>query len=191
MSKRSILGCNVLPQAPAATGAYLCIPNRCMILIPINSTFCTASVCYKYQIIFSKCDLAFSTVFYIFNSFGSLLFAFNVKTDIGNAGAKLDLYTCCFQILLHWKDQGFVLIVPGKFQSREIWQSANMVDKTLEITLHFQSTVPVFKSKHGAPVQPEIRTKYFIIKEIFNGLVIQVLIPCKEQLHDLHTAFLA
>ena len=54
MSKGSILGCNVLPQAPAATGAYLCITNRCMILITINSTFCTASVCYKYQIIFSN-----------------------------------------------------------------------------------------------------------------------------------------
>ena len=66
-----------------------------------------------------------------------------------------------------------------------------MMDKTLEITLHLQGTVPVFKSKHSAPVQPEIRAKYFIIKEIFNRLVIQILISCKEQLHDLHTALLA
>ena len=66
-----------------------------------------------------------------------------------------------------------------------------MMNKSLNIQLHLQSTVPVFKGKHGSPVKPEIRGKYLIIKEILYFLIIQILIFGKEQLHDLHAALLA
>ena len=66
-----------------------------------------------------------------------------------------------------------------------------MMDKTLEVKFHFKCTVPVFKSKHGAPVQPEGGIKHLIVKYIFNSLIVEILIFGHEQLHDFHTAFLA
>ena len=66
-----------------------------------------------------------------------------------------------------------------------------MVNESLKIELHFQCAVPVFKGEHGAPVQPESGMKYFIVKNIFDFFVIEILVLCHKQLHDLHTAFLA
>ena len=63
--------------------------------------------------------------------------------------------------------------------------------KSLEVQLHLQCAVPVLESKHGAPVQPEGGVEYLVIEYIFDGLVVQVLILCQEQLHDLHAALLA
>ena len=64
------------------------------------------------------------------------------------------------------------------------------MEETLEIQLHFQCTVPVLKGKHGSPVQPECGIKHLIIKYIFNGLVVQVLISGHKELDNLHTRFL-
>ena len=66
-----------------------------------------------------------------------------------------------------------------------------MMDKSLDIKLHFECTVPVFKCEHGTPVKPEIRIKYFFIEEIFNLFIVQIFILCEEQLHNLHAALLA
>ena len=66
-----------------------------------------------------------------------------------------------------------------------------MMDKSLKIQFHFQGTVPVLKCKHGSPVKPECGIKYFLIENIFNLLIIKIFILCHEELHDLHTAFLA
>ena len=65
-----------------------------------------------------------------------------------------------------------------------------MMNKSLEIKFHFQRTMPVFKRKHGSPVQPEGRIKYFLIKHILYGLIIKILILCHKELHDLHAALL-
>ena len=51
--------------------------------------------------------------------------------------------------------------------------------------------MPGLKGEHGAPVQPEGGTEYFVIEDIFDLLVVEVLIPGEEQLHDLHAALLA
>ena len=66
-----------------------------------------------------------------------------------------------------------------------------MMNKTPEIKLHFQSAVPVLKSEHGAPVKPEGRVKYFIVKYIFYGFIIQVFIAGKKQLHNLTSRLFA
>ena len=66
-----------------------------------------------------------------------------------------------------------------------------MMNKTLKIQLHFQCTMPVFKGKHGSPVQPEIRFEYFIIKHVLYGFVIQIFIFCEKQFNDLHAPLLA
>lgn len=64
----------------------------------------------------------------------------------------------------------------------KIRKSTDMMNKTPEIKLHFQSAVPVLKSEHGAPVKPEGRVKYFIVKYIFYGFIIQVFIAGKNSL---------
>ena len=66
-----------------------------------------------------------------------------------------------------------------------------MMDKALEVQFHLQGAVPGLKGEHGAPVQPEGGTEYFVIEDIFDLLVVEVLIPGEEQLHDLHAALLA
>ena len=65
-----------------------------------------------------------------------------------------------------------------------------MMNKTLEIKFHFQCTVPIFKRKHGSPIQPECGIKYLIIKYILDRLIVKILVFCHEKFHDLHAAFL-
>ena len=64
------------------------------------------------------------------------------------------------------------------------------MDITLDIDLHFECAVPVFKREHRPPVQPEVRVQHLIIKEVRNPFVLQLLVRCKEQLHDLHRALI-
>ena len=63
--------------------------------------------------------------------------------------------------------------------------------ESLEVKFHLQRAVPVLKCEHRPPVQPECRIKYLIVEYILYRLVIQILVPCHEELHDFHTALLA
>ena len=63
-----------------------------------------------------------------------------------------------------------------------------MVDKSLHITLHFQGTLIVLKSKHGPPIHPEIRLENFFIKDFRHFHISQIFIRRHEKLHDFHTA---
>ena len=64
-----------------------------------------------------------------------------------------------------------------------------MVNESLEVQLHLQRAVPVFKGEHGPPVQPESGAEYFFIEDILDRLIIQVFVLCHKELHDLHAAF--
>ena len=46
--------------------------------------------------------------------------------------------------------------------------------------------MPILKSEHGTPVQPEVGVQHLVIEEIGDRLVIQVLVRSEEQLHDFH-----
>ncbi len=92
-----------------------------------------------------------------------------------------------FQILDHRQNHRFVLIVTGKTQSCEIRQTTDMMDKALDIKLHFQSRMPIFKSKHGSPIKPEIGIKNLIIKNFIDSFVIKIFIRCKEEFHNFHS----
>ena len=61
-----------------------------------------------------------------------------------------------FQVTHHRQDHGFILVILGKPQGLEIGQAADMMDEALDVQLHLQGAVPVFKGEHGAPVEPEI-----------------------------------
>ena len=191
MSERRILLCNVLPQAPAATGAHLCVPVRCMILITVDRALGAASVCDKDQIIFCQDNASLYAFDFTFNGFCHFLSIFDVKNNVGYFGVELELNPGILEIFLHRKNQGFVLVITRKFQCGEIRQTGNMVDKPLEVQLHLQSTVPVFKCKHCAPIQPERGIEHFLIEYILDGLVVQIFILCHKKLHDLHAALLA
>ena len=72
-----------------------------------------------------------------------------------------------FQVLHHGKNQGFILIVLGKFQGGEIRKASDMVDKTLDIQLHLQGAVPFLKGKHGSPVKLEEKNSSVKASSIF------------------------
>ena len=190
MSKCRILTGNIFPERPASAVSDFRISRRGMILITVNRSFRTASIGNKYKIIFRQRNFLCLAMYLAFNGSGCLLLSLHLKTDIGHFRSELELHPCPFQIFLHRKNERFILIISGKFQCGEIRQSTDMVNKSLEIPLHLQGTVPVFKCKHRTPVKPEIRTKYFVIKDILNRLIIEIFVFHKEQLHDLHAALL-
>ena len=84
----------------------------------------------------------------------------------------MEFHAKAFEIFYHRKNHGFILIVLGKAQCRKVGQTADMMDIALDIQLHFQRAVPVFKSEHGAPVQPKVGIQHFVIEHIGNALVV-------------------
>ena len=126
-----------------------------MILVPINRTFRTASIGYKNKILFCKKNSLFHSFNSAFNSCGPFLPLFDLENHIGHFCMELEIHTSLLQVSLHRQNQRFILVVTCKFQSTEVRQPCNMVDKSLKIQLHFQGAVPVLKGKHSPPVQPE------------------------------------
>ena len=119
-----------------------------------------------------------------------LALAIDIKFHVHDLGLIVELHAVVLQVSDHGQDDGLILVVAGKTQGSEIRQTADMVDIALKIELHFQSTVPVLKSKHGAPVQPEVGVQHFIIKEIGDLLILQLLVGGEEELHDLHSTLI-
>ena len=162
-----------------------------MVLVAVDRTLCTASVSDENIIILCKKDTLLHTFYLALDSSGDLFAILEIKDHVCDLSIKLEVNTCILQIFFHGKDQGFVLVVLGELQGTEIRKACNVMDETLEVKLHLQSTVPVFKCEHGSPVQPEGGIKHFIVKYIFDGFIVKILILCHEQLHDLHAALLA
>ena len=104
-----------------------------MVLITVDRTFCTASVCDKYEVVFSKDDALFRSIYFAFDRRCNFFAFFEFEDNVGDFGIELKIHACSFQIFLHRKNQGFVLIVFGEFQGTEIRKSCNVMDETLEI----------------------------------------------------------
>src|SRR5690606_899301 len=85
-----------------------------------------------------------------------LFLLLNVELHVNNLGAVMELDVKGLQIFYHRQDHGLILIVLCKAERLEIRQAAHMMDEPLNIKLHLQRAVPILKSKHSAPVQPEI-----------------------------------
>ena len=162
-----------------------------MVLITVDRAFCTASVGNKYEVIFSKDDAFFYAVDFAFDCRSNLLAILEIKDNVSNFSIKLEVNASIFQIFLHRQDQGIILVVFCEFKCTEIRKACDVMNETLEVQLHLQGTVPVFECKHGSPVQPEGGIEYFIIENIFDGLIVEVFIFSHKELHDFHTALLA
>ena len=113
----------------------------------------------------------------------------DLEIDVLHLHVVVELHAESFQILDHWQNHRLILVVTGKTQRTEVRQSANMMDISTDIQLHFQRTMPIFKSEHSAPVHPEIRIENLIVEIIRNFLAVQFLIRSEEQFHDLHRGF--
>ena len=113
----------------------------------------------------------------------------DLEIDILHLHVVVELHAESFQILDHRQNHRLILVVTGKTQRTEVRQSANMMNISTDIQLHFQRTMPIFKSEHSAPVHPEIRIENLIVEIIRNFLAVQFLIRCEEQFHDLHRGF--
>ena len=191
MSKGRILFCNVFPQAPAAARADLCITVRCMVLIAVDRAFGAASVGNEDEVILGENDAFLDAVYFALDGFCYFLSIVDFKDNVGYFGIELEVYAGILEVFLHRKNQGFILVVLREFQCGEVRQSADVVNEPLEVQLHLQCTVPVFKCEHRSPVQPEGGIEDFIIENILDRLVVQILVSCHEEFHDLHAAFLA
>ncbi len=188
MAERRILFGDIFPQAPASAGSDLRVSVGRVVLIPVYGTFRTASVCHEYQVVLREHDALFYPLYPALNGLCNLFTVLLLKDHIGYFRMELEINARFLQIPLHGQNQGFILIILCKFQRAEIRQSRNMMDKSLEIQFHFQRAVPVFKCKHGPPVQPKSGTKHFLVKNVLDGFIVKILVPGHKQFHDLHTA---
>ena len=161
-----------------------------MILVSVDGPLGTGAIGDKDQVIFRKHDSLLHALDLALDGGGHLSASLDVKEDIGHLHTKLEVHPGLLQVLFHGQDQRFILVIAGKLQGAEIRQAGNVVDEALEVELHLQGGVPVFKSEHGAPVEPEGGGKYLIVKDILNGLVVQVLIRGHKELDDLHAPLL-
>lgn len=93
-----------------------------------------------------------------------------------------------FQILDHGKHHGLILIVLRESQGGKVRQAADVMNVTLHIPLHFQSTLVILECKHGAPIHPEIGVKDFLIEQLCHFYIVQLLVRSHEQLHNFHAA---
>ena len=190
MSKRGILFCDIFPEIPASACTHFCIAVWGMVLVTVNGTLCTASVCDKYKVVFREKNAFFFSIYFTFDGRGDFFAVLEFKDNICDFCVETEVNTCRFQIFLHWKNQRFILIIFCEFQSAEIRKACNMMNKALEVKLHLKSAVPVFESEHSSPVQPEGGVKYFVIENVLDCFVVKIFVFCEEKLHDFHAALL-
>ena len=105
-----------------------------------------------------------------------------VELHVGHLNAIVELNAEALQVFHHGQDHRLILVIPGKAQSLKVGQTTDVVDIPLEIELHLQSAVPVFKGEHGPPIQPEVAFKDLVVKDVGDALVLQVLVGGEEQL---------
>ena len=185
-----VLCSDLLPQVPAVARLDGGIKACCLVLCAHRAAFHAAAVGDEQQIIFGQVNGADLTCVLHNHAACLLALAIDIKFHVHDLGLIVELHAVVLQVSDHGQDDRFILVVAGKAQGGEIRQTADMVDIALKIELHFQSTVPVFKGKHGAPVQPEVGVQHFIIKEIGDLLILQLLVGGEEELHDLHSTLI-
>ena len=181
-----VLRSDLLPQIPAVARLDGGVKAGSLVLCTHGAALHTAAVGDEQQVVLGQVDgVGLACVLY-HHAAGLLALAVDVKLHVHHLGLVVELHAVVLQIGDHGQDDGLVLVVAGEAQGREVRQTADVVDIALEIELHLQSAVPVLESEHGAPVQPEVGVQHFVIKEIRDLLILQLLVGGEEQFHDLH-----
>ena len=190
MAERRILRGNSAPHIPAAAGLNLRVIRRRRILAAHRGIFHAAAVGDKDEIVFRQADALFLAVPDGLDRLGNLALRRAVEQHVHNLHAEMELHSHLFKVFHHRQDHRFILIILRKAQRLEIRQAADMVDVALQIQLHFQRAVPVFKGKHRAPVEPEVAVEYLVVENIGNALILQLLVRREEQLHNFRRALI-
>ncbi len=190
MTERRILCRDLTPHIPAAAFFDFLVESSRFILTADRRIFHAAAVRDEHQIVFCQVDGIFLALCDEIDTRCPFLASATVEFHIDDLNAVVELHAEALEVLHHRQDHGFILIIFGETQSCEVRQSTDMVNVTLDIELHLQCAVPVFKREHGSPVQPEVGIQYLIVKDIRDTLILQILIRREEQIHDLHRALI-
>ena len=91
-----------------------------MVLVTVDRSFRTASVCDKYEVVFCQGNAFLNTLDLALDRRCHFLAIVNIKEYICDLGIELEVHTCILQIFLHRQDQGLILVVFCKFQGTEI-----------------------------------------------------------------------
>ena len=187
VAKALVLLGNPPPEVPAASLSKRRVVSRRRVLGAKSRVLHTTAVGDKEQIVFAQVDplRRLLRTHQQFDMLGQLSLRLDVKSDVADLGVVVELHAVPLQIADHRQDHRLVLIIAGEAQRRKIRQSADVVDVPLDIPLHLQRAVPVFKGKHGAPVHPEVGLKDLVVKKLVDSFVIQRLVRSKKQPHDL------
>ena len=153
-----------------------------MRLIAIARSIGAGAVCDKYQIILDEVDGLLFAVLHIQNLLGDFFVAFGFDQDVFHIHAEFDVHAVRFQIFYERQNHTLVLIILCKAQRTEVGQTVDVMHIAAQIPLHFQCTGPALESKHGLPVQPEIRVPEGVRQHIGNFPVLQILFRCQKQL---------
>ena len=160
MSEGWILTGNVFPKVPYTTCADFRITVWCMVLITINCSFCTASVCDKYEVIFCQNDTSFLSIYFTFNCRCNLFVSF-VEIFVFCHEEFHDFHTalltevefsvcmCVFTMIYSCAAKGIVRVMfiePVIFikyrntRCLDGWNAAEEIPQTFEMIFHLTST---------------------------------------------------
>ena len=188
MAEGFILRGDLLPQVPAAAGAQSGVEICGLILRTDGGALDAAAVGDEDQIVFGQVHPLLVLVHEQADGLGLFAALRDLELNVRDLGVVMEPDAVPFQIADHGQDHRLVLVVFGEPKRPEIRKPADMVDIALEVELHLQGAVPVFKGEHGAPVEPEVRGKHLIVEHIGDALFVQLLVRGEEELHDLHAA---
>ena len=189
MAEGRILRGDLAPHVPAAAGFDLGVVGGRLVLAAAGGIFDAAAVGDEDEVVLGEVDGVFLAVAEDVDALGELVGRVGaVELHVHDLHAVVELDTEALEILDHREDHGLILVVLREAQRLEVGQTADVVDIALDIELHLERAVPVFKGKHRAPVEPEVRVQNLVVKEVGDLLVLQLLVRREEQLHDLHRA---
>ena len=190
VAERGVLRRDPPPEIPAIARFDGGVKARRLVLRTHGTALHTAAVGNEKQVVLGQVDGLHLALMVYRDGAGLLAADFNVELHIRYLCLIKELDAVVFQVTGHGQDDGLILVIPGKTQGREIRQTADVVDIPLEVEFHFQSTVPVFKSKHGAPVKPEVGGENLLVKNIGDLFILQLLVRGEEEFHDLQRALI-
>ena len=172
MTERGVLRGNFAPHIPAAALADFGIELSRRVLVTDRGILHAAAVRDEHKVVFGEVDVLFLAVAQRVDARCKLALFVTVKLDVCDLHAEVKLHAVAFKVLHHRQNHGFILVVLCKAQCLEIRQTADVVDKALDVQLHLECGVPVFKGEHRAPVEPEVGVQHLVVEYVRNALVL-------------------
>ena len=189
MAEGRILRGDLAPHIPAAALFELGVELGGGVLAAHGGILNAAAVGDENEVIFGEVDGLLLALADHVDALGELVLGVRaVEFDVCDLHAVVELDVMALEVLDHREDHGLILVVLRKAKRREVGKTADVVDIALNIELHLERAVPVFKGEHRAPVEPEVGVQDFLIEKVGDLLVLELLVGGEEELHDLHRA---